>query len=326
MKENKTAKANSIYSKIIETRKKNKLTQAELAEKAGISLKTLSRFENGEKISFKSEKKLLIALELDSAESLEDDIEKNRYSFDSQAEKYNKFEFITQKKYIEKIINSGYPYQGKKVLDLGSGTGVLALEAAKYAKKVYALDISKAMTEQLKKVCIENNIKNVLAVEGNAHNLNFDDNTFDTVMTRLALHHFATPCIAISEIKRVLKNFGELIIVDIIAPENEDDAILQDTFNKIRDFSHNKFLTLNNIKKILKKNFFIEPKIQTWKIEREYYDWISLSNFKDTDNLLYNVMRGFALNNVDAGIELRIENNKVKFNQKMVLIKVTNIK
>lgn len=52
------------------------MTQAELAKKAGISLKTLSRYENGEKISFNSEKKLLITLEIDNAQSLENYAEK----------------------------------------------------------------------------------------------------------------------------------------------------------------------------------------------------------------------------------------------------------
>lgn len=203
---------------------------------------------------------------------------------------------------------------------------MLAIETAKYAKEVYALDISKAMTEKLKKDCIEKKIDNIIAVEGDAHNLQFEDNTFDTVITRLAVHHFANPHIIFSEIKRVLKNFGEVILVDIVASEDKEEAILQDTFNKIRDFSHNRFYTLNEIKKFLKDNSFIEAKIQTWKTEREFYDWISLSNFKDPNNLLFNIMRGFALNNIDIGANLRLENNEIRFDQKMVLIKVTNIK
>lgn len=326
MSENNIESNNNTYLKVIDTRKKNKMTQAELAKKAGISLKTLSRYENGEKISFNSEKKLLITLEIDNAQSLENYAEKNKYSFDNQAEEYNKFEFIIKKEYIEKIINAGYPYKNKKALDLGCGTGMLAIETAKYAKEVYALDISKAMTEKLKKDCIEKKINNIIAVEGDAHNLQFEDNTFDTVITRLAVHHFANPHIIFSEIKRVLKNFGEVILVDIVASEDKEEAILQDTFNKIRDFSHNRFYTLNEIKKFLKDNSFIEAKIQTWKTEREFYDWISLSNFKDPNNLLFNIMRGFALNNIDIGANLRLENNEIRFDQKMVLIKVTNIK
>ncbi len=203
MSENNIESNNNTYLKVIDTRKKNKMTQAELAKKAGISLKTLSRYENGEKISFNSEKKLLITLEIDNAQSLENYAEKNKYSFDNQAEEYNKFEFIIKKEYIEKIINAGYPYKNKKVLDLGCRTGMLAIETAKYAKEVYALDISKAMTEKLKKDCIEKKVDNIIAVEGDAHNLQFEDNTFDTIITRLAVHHFANPHIVFSEIKRV---------------------------------------------------------------------------------------------------------------------------
>ena len=47
---------------------------------------------------------------------------------------------------------------------------------------------------------------------------------------------------------------------------------------------------------------------------------------KIQNNLLFNIMRGFALNNIDIGANLRLENNEIRFDQKMVLIKVTNIK
>lgn len=252
----------TVYYKIIKKiRKEQKLTQTELAKKSGVSFKTINRYENGRKISFDSEKKIFDALGI-NIEKVETSLEKNKSSFNKQAEDYNKFEFINNKTEIQKIINSGYPYNNKRVLDLACGVGVIALELSKYAEIVDALDISPLMIEKIKKACNKKGISNINYLVGDAHNLKYEDNTFDTIVTRLSMHHFNNPVVVLKEIKRVLKNFGELIIIDIIANENEEEAKLQDSFNKIRDFSHNKFFTLNSLKKMLKDESFINPEIQ----------------------------------------------------------------
>ncbi|NME34988.1 MULTISPECIES: methyltransferase domain-containing protein [Fusobacterium] len=316
----------TVYYKIIKKiRKEQKLTQTELAKKSGVSFKTINRYENGRKISFDSEKKIFDALGI-NIEKVETSLEKNKSSFNKQAEDYNKFEFINNKTEIQKIINSGYPYNNKRVLDLACGVGVIALELSKYAEIVDALDISPLMIEKIKKACNKKGISNINYLVGDAHNLKYEDNTFDTIVTRLSMHHFNNPVVVLKEIKRVLKNFGELIIIDIIANENEEEAKLQDSFNKIRDFSHNKFFTLNSLKKMLKDESFINPEIQLWKQKRNFKDWISLSNYSDDENILYNIMKGFAINNIKLGMNLSFENNNLSFEQKMLLIKIINIK
>lgn len=253
------------YYKIIKKiREEQKLTQTELAKKSGVSFKTVNRYENGTKISFDSEKKIFDALGV-NIEKVETSLEKNKSSFNKQAEDYNKFEFINNKTEIRKIVNIGYPYNHKRVLDLACGVGVIALELSKYAEIVDALDISPFMIEKIKKTCNKKEINNINYLVGDAHNLKYEDNTFDTIVTRLSMHHFNNPNVVLKEIKRVLKNFGELIIIDIITSDNKEEAELQDSLNKIRDFSHNKFFTLNSLKKLLKDSNFINPEIQLWK-------------------------------------------------------------
>ncbi len=47
------------------------------------------------------------------------------------------------------------------VLDIGTGSGILALEASKYAKKVMAIDINKKAIKEFAKTLKENKIKNI---------------------------------------------------------------------------------------------------------------------------------------------------------------------
>lgn len=315
-----------MYEKTIQVRKEKKLTQKELAKMSGVSIKTINRYENGIKISFDSEKKILEALDIDFVNYCNINNERNKMSFDKQAEEYEESKYINQKNSILQLINKGYPYKEKRVLDLGAGTGFVSREISKFAKEVYAVDISGLMIKKIEILNQENNLKNVIPVKGDAHNLKFEDNFFDTVITRLTFHHLKDVKKALKEIKRVLKNFGELIIVDIITSEKDDEAELQNSFDKIRDFSHNKFLKLNELKKSIKEENFYNVEIDIWKEERVFKDWIKLAKYKDEGEVLFNLMKYFAINGPKLGLDLEYKDLKLTFKQKMVLIKVINIK
>lgn len=315
-----------MFEKAMKIRKEKRITQKELAKISEVSLKTINRYENGIKISFSSEKKILENLNINFENFHTENIEKNKISFNKQAEEYEESKYINQKNSVIQLINKGYPYTGKRVLDLGAGTGFISREIAKLAKEIYALDISKAMINQIENLNKNNKLKNIIPVRGDAHNLEFDENFFDTVITRLTLHHLKDIDLVLKEIKKVLKNFGELIIVDIITSEKEEEADLQNNFNKIRDFSHNKFFKLNELKKKLKEINFCNLDIEIWKEDRIFEEWIKLSKYKDEDNVLFNIMKHFAINGIKLGLDLKYEDSKLSFKQKMVLIKVINIK
>jgi len=56
-------------------------------------------------------------------------------------------------------------YAHGEILDLGTGSGVQAFEAAKYCKQVYAADISTEAVTELKKKIIKYKIKNITALK-----------------------------------------------------------------------------------------------------------------------------------------------------------------
>ncbi|MBC2852106.1 methyltransferase domain-containing protein [Cetobacterium sp. 8H] len=314
------------YEKTIQIRKQKKLSQKELARLSGVSIKTINRYENGVKISFYCEKKILEVLDFDFLNAYDENSDKNKVSFDKQAEEYEESKYINQKNSVLQLINKGYPYTEKRVLDLGAGTGFVSREVANFAKEIYALDISDVMIKKMNILNQKNNLTNIIPIKGDAHNLNFEDNFFDTVITRLTLHHLKDVDLALNEIKRVLKNFGELIIVDVIASDDDEKADLQNSFDKIRDFSHNKFFKLNELKKKLKEIDFYNLEVNIWKEERNFRDWIKLAKYKDKDNVLFNIMKYFAVNGIKLGLDLEYKEPELSFKQKMVLIKSINIK
>ena len=74
-------------------------------------------------------------------------------------------------------------FQGKTVLDIGSGSGRLAFTAAERAEEVYASEPVDCLREYLRDKIRQENIKNIRVGDGMAHSLPYPDNTFDIVMS-----------------------------------------------------------------------------------------------------------------------------------------------
>jgi len=111
------------------------------------------------------------------------------------------------------------PYlTGKKVLEVSFGTGHLL---CKYADKfeVYGIDLNKNMLSIAQKKLSQNGLKANLQI-GNVESLPYENEYFDTVINTMAFSGYPDGHKALSEMLRVLKPQGRLIIIDINYPIN----------------------------------------------------------------------------------------------------------
>jgi SAM-dependent methyltransferase len=98
---------------------------------------------------------------------------------------------------------------GQRVLDVGCGTGVVAVTAARRDAHVTGLDLTPQLLEQARE---NGRIAGVTVEwrEGDAESLPFADTAFDVVLSQFG-HMFAPrPEVAVSEMLRVLKPSGTL--------------------------------------------------------------------------------------------------------------------
>lgn len=95
------------------------------------------------------------------------------------------------------------------MLDVGCGTGVVAITAAKLGINVSALDLSPVLLERAR-TNIAIAAVNVDLKEGDAESIAYPDHSFDAVLSQFG-HIFAPrPEIAIKEMLRVLKSGGTI--------------------------------------------------------------------------------------------------------------------
>ena len=122
-----------------------------------------------------------------------------------------------RKKAIKQLI-SLHP---KNILDVATGTGDFAITSYEILKpeKITGIDISDGMLEigrkKIAKAGLENSIE---LINGDSEAIFFDDNSFDAVTVAFGVRNFENLEKGLSEIKRVLKPGGKLIVLECTKP------------------------------------------------------------------------------------------------------------
>ena len=127
-----------------------------------------------------------------------------------------------ERAFRERLIALAELEPGESVLDVGCGTGTLAIAATPHvqpAGTVYGIDASPQMIARATRKAAKARAPAIFRVAA-AEELPFPDDTFDVVLSTLMLHHLPrkTRQQCASEIRRVLKPGGRVLAVDFGRP------------------------------------------------------------------------------------------------------------
>src|SRR6266700_4977925 len=135
-----------------------------------------------------------------------------------------------ERAFREKILSFANLRRGEAVLDVGCGTGSLAIAARRYVGStgtVYGIDASPEMIARAEKKANKAGLE-VIFKNGAAQLLPFPDAQFDAVLSTLMLHHLPRKgreqCAR--EIRRVLKPGGRVMVVDFEGSAHRDTGLL----------------------------------------------------------------------------------------------------
>ncbi len=132
----------------------------------------------------------------------------NKGTWDKFAPIYNLFTKKNKKAYMQMYQKIRSTVQSKKVLELATGTGLIAGNIAGVAKSVEATDFSEKMIAEARKSFHADNLHFAIA---DACHLPYNSDSFDIVIISNALHIMPAPEKALAEIRRVLKKDGIMI-------------------------------------------------------------------------------------------------------------------
>lgn len=100
----------------------------------------------------------------------------------------------------------------KLVLEQGCGTGIIAIALAESGKEVFGIDNNASMLKVARKNTQEDIADRLHIQEGDALNLDFEDKSFDGVISNNVIFYIKNPIRLVQEAYRVLKPGGRFII------------------------------------------------------------------------------------------------------------------
>lgn len=104
------------------------------------------------------------------------------------------------------------------VVDLGCGTGLLALPVAQMAGRVIAVDYSRPMLDRLDLRAAELGLANVDCIRADLRELPLADASVDVVVSSYTFHHLPDESkeLALAEARRILRPGGRMVVCDMM--------------------------------------------------------------------------------------------------------------
>ncbi|MCS6937157.1 MAG: methyltransferase domain-containing protein [Candidatus Bipolaricaulota bacterium] len=163
-----------------------------------------------------------------------------------------------------------------RVLDIGCGPGFVTLLFAERAQEAIGLDLTPAFLERARQRQEELGLKNVRFLEGDAEQMPFEDSSFTIVISHKAFHHFANPRKILSEVHRVLRPQGRLVLGDTISSDDPSVNSVHNELERLRDPSHVKMYGLRELQELLTSAGFRMTECEVLEDERTFEWWMSV--------------------------------------------------
>ncbi len=198
---------------------------------------------------------------------------------------FGKYADRLEKKLVFEMLGNIF---GKKILDVGCGTGNYSLELASSGAEVYGIDSSEEMLEAARKMANESK-EHITLQNAKAESLPFEKNEFDIIVCITACE-FTNLKSTSKEMLRVLKPDGKLVLgilnkFSLYALQKSISSKLK----KSSSFSGANFLTPWEIKKFFKG----EMKWESTLYAQDWFPAFLLNAFKPLEGPLSIILKPF---------------------------------
>ena len=242
-------------------------------------------------------------------------------SFTTQAKSFEtKSMNFTSSEYLEHMVSCVNPQRSDSVLEVAAGTCICGRSLAPLVKNVTCLDMTTSMLAVGKDKAEKQGLCNITFVQGDAEKLPFGDNSFDIVISRLAFHHFFNPKRCFSEMARVLKVGGKLVVIDMEAAE-EALRNTEDEIETMRDTSHMRNLSGEEFTEMFRDNHLTLTTMDCTEIPVSLSAWLALTNTSakisaDIRKRLTDEIKGNGL----TGFKPYMRNGEIYFTQRWIMM------
>lgn len=104
---------------------------------------------------------------------------------------------------------------GERVLEVGPGTGLQALQTAPQLGpdgRLDIVDIQQEMLDHVMSRAVQRGLTNIVPAQADAHHMPFENSVFDAAYLVTALGEIPQPEVTLTELKRVVKPTGRIVV------------------------------------------------------------------------------------------------------------------
>jgi len=221
---------------------------------------------------------------------------------------------------LQLIVDAARTTASDTVLDVACGPGLVACAFARTARHVTGIDLTPAMLEHARGLAAKDGLTNVTFEQGDVLPLPYADASFSIVVSRFAFHHFPDPAAVLAEMRRVCRPGGRVVVADLMASPDPAKAAAFHRMEMLRDPSHARMLTLDELRGLLRAAGFDAPAEAYWNMEIDVEDLLKRSFPVAGSEETIRQMFADSIAGDAMGLTTRRENGRVGFTYRNVVL------
>ncbi len=195
--------------------------------------------------------------------------------FTAQAESFNSSQVATDARLLDAILALAEPGPEERWLDAACGPGLIARRLAPAVAEVQGYDLTPAMIAVARREAGASGLANAHFQTGDATALPVAADCFDGAVSRFSIHHIPLPVRLLTELGRVVKTGGKVILADPLADPDPAAAAWSQEIERLRDPTHWASLSLTSLHAVIAEAGLAIEDERVLPLKLDFDDWLS---------------------------------------------------
>jgi ubiquinone/menaquinone biosynthesis C-methylase UbiE len=244
--------------------------------------------------------------------------------FSRQAMPFSTAAPITDANALRMTVEAAAPKPGDTLLDVACGGGIIVSAFAPHVKHATGIDVTPAMLDRARQHAAESGVTNVTWDRGDVTALPYANGTFDIVVTRFSMHHFLDPVGVMREMVRVCAPDGRVVVIDMYASDDPAKATEWNKAEKLRDPSHVRCLTLDELNRLFPAAGLPLPRASFYELRDEIRNLLARSFPNPGDDTKIIEMFAASADDDRLGIPVRRVGERIEYAYPIAILAADN--
>ena len=195
-------------------------------------------------------------------------------AFTEQAQTFNASAVANAAETLDAILAAAQPQPSERWLEAACGPGIISRRLAPHVASMHGVDITPAMIEVAREEARATGIDNATFQAVDATATGLDAASFDGAVTRFSIHHLPVPARLFTELARLVRPGGRIVILDHLADDDAEARAWSQEIERLRDPSHWASLSAVRLRALGEQSGLELEREERFAFELDFDDWL----------------------------------------------------